>query len=110
VVTIRATDPGETVGKLTAFQKTTNHFRDDWAKKAILPDKAGIVLKLEIVKMLMEQMPQRRSLRLSRVINRCRISPVHGKPFAIIIDCISSTLCLFFPIHEYLTTVNTRKM
>jgi len=84
MVTIRAMNPGETVGKLTAFQKTTDHFRDDWAQETILPDKAGIVLKLEIVKMLVKQVPQRRSLRLSRVINRCRIGPVHGKPLAVI--------------------------
>jgi hypothetical protein len=110
MVTIRAADPGKTLREVAAFQKTTDHFGNDWAQKTILPDKTGIIMELEIVKMLMKQVPQRRSLRLSRLINRCRISPVHGKPFAVITDCISSTIGLFFPIHRCLTTVNPRKL
>jgi len=69
VVAVRAADPRKTFAQIAALQIGPHRIGNDRPLVAVYPEKLLIVIPLEPFKMVVEQLPQRRLLRLPRVVN-----------------------------------------
>ena len=71
-----AVDSGEAILEITAFKLIVDYIRNNRSEKAILFFKSLLVMALKIFVMIVEQVPQRRFLRISRVIYRRMFNPL----------------------------------
>jgi hypothetical protein len=69
VVAIGAAHTGEPFVQIAAFEIIANHIIDNRAPKTVAFAKLLLVIPLECLVMRIEQLPQRRLLRLTRVVN-----------------------------------------
>jgi hypothetical protein len=68
MVTIGTAYPGKTLIKITTFQVLPDYVRNYWAKEAIFTREEIVVPVLELIKVMIEQLPQRRLPRFSAPI------------------------------------------
>jgi hypothetical protein len=71
VVAIRAAHAGEPFPQVAALQIFAHNMGDDWTVKAVLTGEEFVVTKLELLEMILQQLPERRVLRISGMIYLC---------------------------------------
>ena len=74
IVTVGTADSGKALFQITAFKIGPDNIGNDWAVKAVVPFKTLSINLFEMIKVILEQMVQRRVGRFAWVINRSRVS------------------------------------
>lgn len=69
MVTIRAANTGETIGKISALQIASDNIGDDLPIKTVLANEPVFVNLLELIEMRLQQMPEGGVLWLSGMIH-----------------------------------------